>query len=176
MEIVNEKKRKSGDTYSDRTDDILNRFEPNSTLTSSAYTSVLTTTFDSKNSSHYRSIGQLRLYFLRYLDPTSYPHLPGSTLFPDPCTFLDYSSFNSSLQTPTEENILIAKILTISYRLYDKHVWIDSEKFSDMCDIFHLPSLYPQYVFLVQIPLDLMIAWQKYHQDKKMEQASTTGD
>ena len=42
--------------------------------------------------------------------------------------------------------------------------------------LFHLPSLYPQYVFLVQIPLDLMFAWQKYHQDKKMEQTSTTGN
>jgi hypothetical protein len=39
-----------------------------------------------------------------------------------------------------------------------------------------LPSLYPQYVFLVQIPLDLMITWQKYHQDKKMEQTPTTGN
>ena len=51
-----------------------------------------------------------------------------------------------------------------------------SGKFSDMFELFHLPSLYPQYVFLVQIPLDLMLAWQKYHQDRKMEQTSTTGN
>lgn len=101
--------------------------------------------------------------------------MPGSTLFPDPCTFLDNLSFNALAQLNNDESIVIAKMLTICYRLYEKHVWTDSGKFSDMFELFHLPTLYPQYVFLVQIPLDLMLAWQKYHQDRKMELTSTTG-
>lgn len=125
--------------------------------------------------SHDRSIIKRQSYFLDYLDPTLFPHLPGSTLFPDPCAFLDNLSFNTFSQLTSEENILIAKKVAICYRLYDKHVWSESGKFSDMFELFHLPSLYPQYVFLVQIPLDLMLAWHQYHQDRKMEQTSTTG-
>jgi len=155
---------------------ILNRFDQNPTLTSSTFPPAPAPTLVLKLLSHDRSILKRQSYFLDYLDPTSYPHLPGSTLFPDPCTFLDNSSFYFYTQLTSDENILITKMLNICHRLYDKHVWIDSGRFSDMCDIFHLPSLYPHYVFLVQIPLDLMIAWQKYHQDKKMEQTSTTSN
>ena len=65
-------------------------------------------------------------------------------------------------------------MLTICHRLYAKEVWLDNGRFSDMWDIFRLPSFYPQYVFLTQIPLDLMLIWHKYHNDKRMEQTSTT--
>jgi hypothetical protein len=161
--------------YSDKANNILNRFEQNPTLTSSTFPPTPAPTLVLKILSHDRSILKRQSYFLDYLDPTSYPHLPGSTLFPDPCSFLDYSPFHFYSQITSDENILIAKMLTICHRLYDKHVWVDSGGFSDMCDIFHLPSLYPHYVFLVQIPLDLMFAWQKYHHDKKIEQTPTKG-
>ena len=128
-----------------------------------------------KLSSHDRSIIKRQSYFLDYLDPILFPHLPGSTLFPDPCTFLDNLPFNSLAHLTADDRTSIAKMLTICYRLYDKHVWTDNGKFFDMFELFHLPSLYRQYVFLVQIPLDLMLAWQKYHQDRKMEQTSTKG-
>ncbi|CAF2363252.1 unnamed protein product [Rotaria sp. Silwood2] len=172
--LANKQTKKSTGIYSDKVNNILNRFDQNPTLTSSTFPPVPAPTLVLKLLSNDRSILKRQPYYLDYLDPTSYPHLPGSTLFPDPCLFLDYSPLNSYAQLPPDENILIAKILTICHRLYDKHVWVDSGRFSDMCDIFHLPSLYPHYVFLVQIPLDLMISWQKYHQDKKMEQTSTT--
>ncbi|CAF1308276.1 unnamed protein product [Adineta steineri] len=166
---------KSQGIYSDKVNNILNRFDQNPTLTSSTFTPAPAPTLVLKLLSHDRSILKRQSYFLDYLDSTSYPHLPGSTLFPDPCLFLENSPLNFYSQSTSDENILIAKMLTICHRLYDKHVWVDSGRFSDMCDIFRLPSLYPQYVFLVQIPLDLMIAWQKYHHDKKMEQTPTTG-
>ena len=169
-------KKKSTEIYSDTVNNILNRFDQNPTLTSSTFAPAPAPTLVLKLLSHDRSILKRQSYFLDYLDPTSYPHLPGSTLFPDPCLFLDYSPLIISSQLTSDEKILIAKMLTICHRLYDKHVWVDSGRFSDMCDIFHLPSLYPQYVFLVQIPLDLMITWHKYHQDKKMEQTPTTGN
>ena len=114
-------------------------------------------------------------YFLDYLDPIQFPHLPGSTLFPDPCTFLDNLPTNSYSQLTNEETILITKMLIICYRLYDKHAWNESGKFSDKFELFRLPTLYPQYVFLVQIPFDLMIAWLKYHHDRRMDQTQTTG-
>ncbi|CAF0808494.1 unnamed protein product [Rotaria sp. Silwood1] len=171
---ANKQTNKSTGIYSDTVNNILNRFDQNPTLTSSTFPPVPAPTLVLKLSSNDRSLLKRQPYYLDYLDPISYPHLPGSTLFPDPCLFLDYSPLNSYSQIPTDENILIAKILTICHRLYDKHVWVASGRFSDMCDIFHLPSLYPHYVFLVQIPLDLMISWQQYHQDKKMEQTSTT--
>jgi hypothetical protein len=174
--VNKKKKQKSTRIYSDQVNNILNRFDQNPTLTSSTFPPVSAPTLVLKLLSHDRTMLKRQTYFLDYIDPTSYPHLPGSTLFPDPCTFLDYLPFNSYSQLISEENILIAKMLTICYRLYEKHVWVDSGRFSDMCDIFHLPSLYPQYVFLVQVPLDLMIAWQRYHQDKKMEQTSTTSN
>jgi hypothetical protein len=174
--IVNKKKKKSTGIYSDKVNNILNRFDQNPTLTSSTFPPAPAPTLVLKILSHDRSILKRQSYFLDYLDPTSYPHLPGSTLFPDPCSFLDYSPLNIYSQLTSDENILITKMLTICHRLYDKHVWVDSGRFSDMCDIFHLPSLYPHYVFLVQIPLDLMLAWQKYHHDKKMEQTPTTSN
>lgn len=154
---------------------ILHRFDQNPTLTSSTFSPTPAQTLVLKLHSHDRSILKRQSYFLDYLDPTSYPHLPGSTLFPDPCLFLESSPLHFYSQLTGDENVLIAKMLTICRRLYDKHVWVDSSRFSDMCDIFHLPSLYPQYVFLVQIPLDLVSAWQRYHQEKKMEQTPTTG-
>ncbi|CAF0964579.1 unnamed protein product [Rotaria sordida] len=172
--FVNKQTNKSTRIYFDKVNNKLKCFDQNPILTSSTFPPVPAPTLVLKLLSYDRCILKRQPYYLDYLDPTLYPHLPGSTLFPDPCSFLDYSSLNFSTQLPTDENILIAKILTICHRLYDKHVWVDSGRFSDMCDIFHLPSLYPHYVFLVQIPLDLMISWQKYHQDKKMEQTSTT--
>jgi len=161
--------------YPDGVINILNRFDQNPTLTSSTFPPASAPTLVLKILSHDRSIIKRQSYFLDYLNPTVFPHLPGSTLFPDPCTFLDNLPFNSFSQLTTDESILIAKMLTICHRLYDKHVWSESGKFSDMFELFHLPSLYPQYVFLVQIPLDLMLAWQQYHHDRKMEQTSTTG-
>ncbi|UJR25456.1 hypothetical protein I4U23_006803 [Adineta vaga] len=174
-QIANQNKKKSKGIYSDKVNNILHRFDQNPTLTSSTFTPAPAPTLVLKLLSHDRSILKRQSYFLDYLDPTSYPHLPGSTLFPDPCLFLEDSPLNLYSQITSDEDILIAKMLTICHRLYDKHVWVDSGRFSDMCDIFHLPSLYPQYVFLVQIPLDLIIAWHRYHQDKKMEQTPTTG-
>ncbi|CAF3316664.1 unnamed protein product [Rotaria socialis] len=173
--LANKPIKKTTGIYSDKVNNILNRFDQNPTLTSSTFPPAPAPTLVLKLLCYDRSILKRQPYYLDYLDPTLYPHLPGSTLFPDPCLFLDHSPLNSYSQLPTEENILIAKILSICHRLYDKHVWVDSGRFSDMCDIFHLPSLYPHYVFLVQIPLDLMIAWQKHHHDKRMEQTSTTG-
>ncbi|CAF3677642.1 unnamed protein product [Rotaria socialis] len=172
--LTNKKKQQGRATSSDLSINILNRFDLNPTLTSSTFPPASAPTLVLKISCQDRSVIKRQSYFLDYLDPTSFPHLPGSTLFPDPCTFLDNLPFNSLSQLPNEENVLIAKMLTICYRLYDKHVWTESGKFSDMFELFHLPSLYPQYVFLVQIPLDIMLAWQKYHQDRKMEQTSTT--
>ncbi len=174
--LVNKKKNKSNGIYSDTVNNILNRFDQNPTLTSSTFPPAPAPTLVLKILSHDRSILKRQSYFLDYLDPTTYPHLPGSTLFPDPCSFLENSSICFNSQLTSEENLLISKLLTICHRLYDKHVWVDSGRFSDMCDIFHLPSLYSHYVFLVQIPLDLMIAWQKYHRDKKMEQTSSTSN
>ncbi|CAF4611515.1 unnamed protein product [Rotaria sp. Silwood1] len=173
--LANKKKKQHTATYPDLVINILNRFDQNPTLTSSTFPPASAPTLVLKILSHDRSIIKRQSYFLDYLDSTLFPHLPGSTLFPDPCTFLDNLSMNSFSQLTTDESLLIAKMLTICYRLYDKHVWNDSGRFSDMFELFHLPSLYPQYVFLVQIPLDLMFAWQKYHQDRKMEQTSTTG-
>ena len=167
-------KKKSTRVHSTQVNHILNRFHQNPTWTSSTFPSVSAPALVLKILSDDRSVLKRQTYFLDYIDPTSYPHLPGSTLFPDPCTFLDHSPFYSHSQLTPDESVLIAKMLAIAHRLYDRHVWVDSGRFSDMCDIFHLPSLYPQYVFLVQIPLDLMITWQKYHQDKKMKQTSTT--
>ena len=167
------KKKARGISF-DTVNNILNRFDQNPTLTSSTFPPVPAPTLVLKILAHDRSILKRQSYFLDYLDPTSYPHLPGSTLFPDPCLFLDNSPLQSYSQTSSEENLLISKIVAICHRLYDKHVWVDSGRFSDMCDIFHLPSLYPHYVFLVQIPLDLMFAWQRYHQDKRMDHTSTT--
>ncbi|UJR23441.1 hypothetical protein I4U23_026446 [Adineta vaga] len=173
--LANKKKKKNATNYPDQVINILNRFDQNPTLTSSTFPPASAPTLVLKILSHDRSIIKRQSYFLDYLDPTLFPHLPGSTLFPDPCTFLDNLSLNSLSQLTTDESILIAKMLTICYRLYDKHVWSDTAKFLDMFELFHLPSLYPQYVFLVQIPLDLMLAWQKYHQDRKMDHTSTTG-
>jgi hypothetical protein len=172
---ANKKKKKNTARYPDGVINILNRFDQNPTLTSSTFPPASAPTLVLKILSHDRSIIKRQSYFLDYLDPKLFPHLPGSTLFPDPCTFLDNLPFNSFSQLTNDESILIAKMLTICYRLYDKHVWSESGKFSDMFELFHLPSLYPQYVFLVQIPLDLMLAWQQYHYDRKMEQTSTTG-
>ncbi|CAF3845600.1 unnamed protein product [Adineta steineri] len=173
--LANKKKKKTRETYPDQVTNILNRFDQNPTLTSSTFPPASAPTLVLKILSHDRSIIKRQSYFLDYLDPTLFPHLPGSTLFPDPCIFLDNQSFNSLSQLTPEESMLIAKMLAICYRLYDKHVWTDSGRFSDMFELFHLPSLYPQYVFLAQIPLDLMLAWQKYHQDRKMDHTSTTG-
>ncbi|CAF0935780.1 unnamed protein product [Rotaria sordida] len=173
--LANKKKKQNTAKYPDLVINILNRFDQNPTLTSSTFPPASAPTLVLKLLSQDRSIIKRQSYFLDYLDPTLFPHLPGSTLFPDPCTFLDNLSMNSFSPLTIDESILTAKMLTICYRLYEKHVWTDSGKFSDMFELFHLPSLYPQYVFLVQIPLDLMLAWQKYHQDRKMEQTSTTG-
>ncbi|CAF0765520.1 unnamed protein product [Adineta ricciae] len=173
--VTNKTKKKPVDIYPDNCNNILHRFDQNSTLISSTFAPAPAPTLVLKLVSHDRSILKRQSYFLDYLDPTSYPHLPGSTLFPDPCLFLEPSPSNLYSQLTSDQDLPIGKMLTICHRLYDKHVWVDSGRFSDMCDIFHLPSLYPQYVFLVQIPLDLIIAWHRYHQDKKMEQTPTTG-
>lgn len=159
---------------SDRINSILTRFEQNPTLTSSTFPSVSAPTLVLKILSHDRTVLKRQAYFLDCLDPNSYPHLPGSTLFPDPCTFLDPFPFETYFQSTSDENLLIAKMLTICHRLYAKDVWLDNSRFSDVWDIFRLPSFYPQYVFLTQIPLDLMLIWHKYHNDKRMEQTSTT--
>lgn len=172
--IANKATKRPQGKCSDTANNILNRFDQNPTLASSTFTSAPAPTLALKLTFYDRIVLKRQPYYLDYLDPTSYPHLPGSTLFPDPCLFLDHPPFYSYSQLPTEENILVAKILALCHRLYDKHVWIDSGRFSDMCVIFHLPSLYPHYVFLVQLPLDLMLAWQRYHQDKRMEQTPTT--
>lgn len=173
--LANKKKKKNRNANPDQVINILNRFDQNPTLTSSTFPPASAPTLVLKILSHDRSIIKRQSYFLDYLDSTLFPHLPGSTLFPDPCTFLNNLSLNSLSQLTTDESILIAKMLTICYRLYDKHVWSDTAKFLDMFELFHLPSLYPQYVFLVQIPLDLMLAWQRYHQDRKMDHTTAPG-
>ncbi|CAF1432632.1 unnamed protein product [Adineta ricciae] len=173
--LANKKKKKNRNTYPDQVINILNRFDQNPTLTSSTFPPASAPTLVLKILSHDRSIIKRQSYFLDYLDSTLFPHLPGSTLFPDPCTFLDNLSLNSLSQLTADESIMIAKMLTICYRLYDKHVWSDTAKFLDMFELFHLPSLYPQYVFLVQIPLDLMLAWQRYHQDRRMDHTTAPG-
>ena len=160
----------------EKINNIRHRFDQNPTLTSSNFPSVPAPTLVLKILSQDRSVLKRQTYYLDYLDPASYPHLPGSTLFPDPCTVLDQLPFDSLPQSTAEEKLLTAKMLTLCHRLYDKHVWVDSGRFADMCIIFHLPPLYPQYVFLAQIPLDLILSWQKYHQDKKMEHTSSTSN
>lgn len=154
---------------------ILSRLDRNPTLTSSTFPPASAPTLVLRLVAQDRSVLKRQSYFLDYLDPTLYPHLPGSTLFPDPCTFLHNLPFNSFSQLATDENVMIAKMLVICHRMYEKHVWNDSRKFSDVFEMCFLPSLYPQYVFLVQIPLDLMLAWQKYHQVRKMAPSSSTG-
>lgn len=172
--LANAQKKLSTKSRSDQINSILTRFEQNPTLTSSTFPSVSAPTLVLKILSHDRSVLKRQAYFLDYLDPTTYPHLPGSTLFPDPCTYLDPLPLEPYFQATSDENLLITKMVTICHRLYDNHVWLDGGRFSDMWDIFRLPSLYPQYVFLTQIPLDLMLVWHKYHHDKRMEQTSTT--
>jgi hypothetical protein len=159
----------------DRVNNILGRFDKKPTLTSSAFSPASAPTLVQRILSHDRSITQRQSYFLDYLDSTLFPHLPGSTLFPDPCTYLDNSPFYSHSHLTNEETLLIGKMLNICHLLYDKHIWTETSKLSDMFELFHLPSLYPQYVFLVQIPLDLMLAWHRHHQERKMEPTSTTG-
>jgi hypothetical protein len=109
------------------------------------------------------------------MDPMCFPHLPGSTLFPDPCTFLADSPFNSHAQTDDKEANIIRRTLDICHQLYEMPIWLEAETFFDMFEILHLPSLYQQYVFLVQIPLDLILVWHQYHRDRKMKQTSTIG-
>ena len=156
-----------------KANNILNRFDQNPTLTSSTFPSVSAPNLVTKILVNDRSVLKRQAYFLDYLDPTCFPHLPGSTLFPDPCTFLDQGPFDSSSQSTTDQYHLIAKMLLICDRLYGKHVWSENGRFVDMFGIFHLPSLYPQFVFLVQIPLDLMLNWHHYHQEKRMQQTSS---
>lgn len=172
---MNQKKKTRPTSNPDQVINILGRFDQNPTLPSNIFAPASAPTLVLRLLSHDRSIIKRQSYFLDYLDPTLFPHLPGSTLFPDPCTFLDNLPFNSHAHSISDETMLIGKMLNICCRLYDKAVWAETGKFSDMFELFHLPSLYPQYVFLVQIPLDLMFAWHKYHQDRKMKQTSTTG-
>ena len=160
----------------DKVNNILGRFEQNPTLKSNIFAPASAPTLILRMRACDRSSMKRQSYFLDYLDPTLFPHLPGSTLFPDPCTFLENLPFNSCSQSNSDEMSLIGKMLHICVSLYEKEIWTETGKFSDMFEIFRLPSLYPQYVFLAQIPLDLMLAWQKYHQDRKMEQPSTKGE
>lgn len=173
--LMNKIKKNRNGSNVDQVTNILGRFDQNPTLTSSTFAPASAPTLVLRILSHDRTVLKRQSYFLDYLDATLFPHLPGSTLFPDPCTFLDKLTFTSYSQTSNDEMSIINKMLTICYRLYDKHVWTETGKCSDMFELFHLPSLYPQYVFLVQIPLDLMFAWYKYHQYRKMDQTSTTG-
>ena len=173
--LMNKKKTTRNGVKVGQVINILGRFDQNPTLTSSTFPPASAPTLVLRILSNDRSVLKRQSYFLDYLDATLFPHLPGSTLFPDPCTFLEKLTFNSYSQSTNEEMLMISKMLNICYRLYDKHVWTETGKCSDMFELFHLPSLYPQYVFLVQIPLDLIFAWHKYHQDRKMEQTSTTG-
>ena len=173
--LVNQQKKTRQTTPPDQVNNILGRFDQNPTLTSSVFAPASAPTLVLRLLASDRSSIKRQSYFLDYLDPTLFPHLPGSTLFPDPCTFLDHLPFNSHAHAMTDETILIGKMLSICCRLYDKDIWTETGKFSDMFELFHLPSLYPQYVFLAQIPLDLMFAWYLYHQDRKMNQTSTTG-
>lgn len=152
---------------------ILGRFDQNPTLKTSIFGAASAPTLILRMRMNDRSVFKRQAYFLDYLDPTLYPHMPGSSLFPDPCTFLDNLPFNGPHQSNSEDLTIIGRMLHISFRLYEKHSWEEAAKLSDMFELFHLPSLYPQYVFLVQIPLDLMLAWQKYHQDRKMDHPST---
>jgi hypothetical protein len=117
--------------YSDQVINILNRFDQDPTLTSNTFPPASAPTLVLKILSYDQNIIK-RQYYLDYLDPTLFPHLLSSTLFPDPYTFLDNLRFTSFPQLTTDKNILIAKTLTICYRLHDKYVWTTNGKFSDV--------------------------------------------
>ncbi|CAF1031269.1 unnamed protein product, partial [Didymodactylos carnosus] len=144
---------------------IMNRLEHTPTITTSGFQPASAPTLVQKLVANDRTVIRRQNYFLDFLDSSNYAHLPGSTLFPDPCSF---PNIPMPCQLSRDEISIILKIIQICYRL-NSHVWLDYDKFHDYSEILHLPTLYPQYIFLAFIPFDLMFAWHQLHHDRKFD-------